>query len=140
MSKPAGVFTVVLRRLCDETAFAITHGEARVRMAALGIEIAPESVTLSESAKTFLEHYKAGKPWVSFQDACAKIGAKMRLEPKVIKKVGVEVKNRLLFDNESNGFNVAKNLYKKHIEKGGPTQTQKDASEGVKNTTASVMS
>jgi hypothetical protein len=122
MSRIASPLTLAIRKLCTETKFQITHSDARLRLQAMGLEVAPEPTEKSTNYKIWLP-VAAGYVYPTkgtpeeilgfYQDTVKQAG--LGANPKVVEAIMAEDKPHRVFAAEQNSFNVTKNLWSKNV-------------------------
>jgi hypothetical protein len=114
--------TIAIRKLCTETQFQITHSDARLKLQAMGHEVAPEPSDKSTNYKIWLP-VAAGYVYPTkgtpeeilgfYQDTVKQAG--LGNNPKIVEAIMNEDKPHRVFAAEQNSFNVTKNLWSKTV-------------------------
>lgn len=122
MSRVASPMTIAIRKLCTETQFQITHSDARLKLQAMGHEVAPEPSDKSTNYKIWLP-VAAGYVYPTkgtpeeilgfYQDTVKQAG--LGNNPKIVEAIMNEDKPHRVFAAEQNSFNVTKNLWSKTV-------------------------
>lgn len=119
MARVASDLTKAIRRLCDETNFAITHAQARPKLVAMGFPIAAEPGEKSEVYRIWEDH-ASGRPTkdASTSDMKAWYKATVRaagLPANAIEAIMIEDAVHRTFCNERNNFDVTKYNYQRKV-------------------------
>jgi hypothetical protein len=117
MAREASPLTQAIRNLCEQTKGAITHSEARPKLAKLNFEIAPEpDPSMNDDVKLFEGKFKEVCDGYDFdpkneahvKDMHGKTFEALGWTPHKGRAVVREIAGRTAFKNERNSFDVCK--------------------------------
>lgn len=149
MSRTASDRTMFIRGLLAERKGELTHQEVRPLLEAAGYDLAVQPPNKSDAYSMFESHiikmlgvpeknqpqFKIRKKHMDNAKLMERALAKCKFEPKVEKALRAEIGVRMVFDSESNDFNVIKSNWSKNPD--GVVQTSRKP-DSSKNTKAKV--